>query len=278
MTIALTRHLTPTKKGTQLFAYGKPVKSCGPFLLLIGTLFLANGHPVAAAPEGDARDLVKRVMEALPRVPFTSTLTLTTAQGVRQFALHHKFIDGARDSYLELTAPEELKGIRFLFLERVNAPADQYMKLATSKTLMRVADEVRTQPFLGSTFYIADLVTPPLDNFTYKLVGEEQILGRRALLVEAAPKDPKKEIYGKTIMGLDPQDLLVLRRQFYDHDGQILKVWTVESIEKVDGIWTMTKQRMTNTQANEQSRLEVQAIKYNVELPDAMFTPKYLLH
>lgn len=247
-------------------------------VLIMGTVFLATGRPVAAADTFDARDLVKRVMEALPRVPFTSKLTLTTPQGVRQLELHHKFIDGARDSYLELAAPEELRGIRFLFLERINAPADQYMKLASSKTLIRVADEVRTQPFLGATFYIADLVTPALDDFTYKLVGEEEILGRRALLVEATPKDPKKEIYGKTIMGLDPQDLLVLRRQFYDHDGQILKVWTVETVERVDGIWTMMKQRMTNTQTTEQSRLEVQAIKYNVELPDSMFTPKYLLH
>ena len=41
---------------------------------------------------------------------------------------------------------------------------------------------------------------------------------------------------------------------------------------------TLKTQRMTNAQTNEQSRLEVQSIKYNVDLPDSMFVPKYLLH
>lgn len=238
---------------------------------------LAVAHP-ATAQEMDARELVKRVMEALPKVAFTSKVNLTTPSGPRLIELNHKFVDGARASFLELVAPEELKGIRFLFLERLNAPSEQYMKVAAAKTIVRVANEVRKQPFLSSTFYIADLIEPPLDDSTYKYVGEETLLGRRCMLVEATPKDPSKAIYGKTILALDPKDLLALRRQFYDHKGQILKVWTVETVEKIDDIWTLKQQRMTNTQTDEQSRLEVQEIKYNVELPDSMFVPKFLLH
>ena len=244
---------------------------------LVLTLVLAVGGP-ALAQDGDARDLVKRVFDALPKIPFVAKLALTTPQGGREVELDHKFIDGARASYLELTAPEDLKGIRFLFLQRIDGPSEQYMKIAASRTFVRVADEVRKQPFLGSTFYISDLVEPPLDAFTYKFVGEDQVLGRKVMLVESTPKDPKKEIYSKTIMALDPKDLLALRRQFYDQKGQILKVWTVEKVEKKDGNWTLMEQRMTNSQTNEQSRLEVKDVKFNVDLPDSMFTPKYLLH
>lgn len=243
----------------------------------LAAVVLAAAGPVAAQ-EMDARELVKRVMEALPRATFTSKLELTTPAGPRLIELNHKFVDGARASFLELLAPEQLKGIRFLFLERTNAPSEQYMKVAAAKTIVRVANEVRKQPFLNSTFYIADLIEPPLDDYTYKYAGEENLLGRRCMLVEATPKDPAKAIYGKTILALDPKDLLALRRQFYDHKGEILKVWTVEKVEKIDGIWTLKQQRMTNAQTNEQSRIEVQEIKYNVDLPDSMFVPKYLLH
>jgi outer membrane lipoprotein-sorting protein len=242
----------------------------------IGLLMIA-GLP-AAAQEGDARDLVKRVMEALPKVPFVAHLSVSTPQGPREVELDHKFVNGARASYLELTAPEDLKGIRFLFLQRIDGPSEQYMKIAAAKTFVRVAEEVRKQPFLGSTFYISDLVEPPLDVFDYKFVGEDKVLDRRVMLVEATPKDPSKEVYGKTIMALDPKDLLALRRQFYDHKGAIFKVWTVEKVEKKEGNWVLMEQRMTNSQSNETSRLTVKDVKFNVELPDTMFTPKYLLH
>ncbi|MCK6556527.1 outer membrane lipoprotein-sorting protein [Candidatus Binatia bacterium] len=251
---------------------------CGAAALCAMTVtVLAAGRP-AAAQDVDARELVKRVMEALPKASFKSKVNLTTPSGPRLLELDHKFVDGARASYLELLAPEQLKGIRFLFVERLNAPSEQYMKVAAAKTIVRVANEVRKQPFLNSTFYIADLIEPALDDSTYKYVGEENLLGRRCMLVEATPKDPEKAIYGKTVLALDPKDLLALRRQFYDHKGKILKVWTVETVEKIDGIWTLKQQRMTNTQTEEQSRIDVQEIKYNVELPDSMFVPKYLLH
>lgn len=240
-------------------------------------VLLAASAPVRAQ-ENDARTLVKKVLDALPKVPFKAKLTVTTPQGAREVELDHKFVDGARASYLELLSPEDLKGIRFLFLERLDAPSEQYMKVAASRTFVRVADEVRKQPFLGSTFYISDLIEPPIDAFTYKFVGEDKVLGRSVMLVEATPKDPAKQVYGKTIMALDPKDLLALRRQFYDHKGQIQKVWTVDKVEKIDGNWTLVDQRMTNSQTNEQSRLEVKDVKFNVDLPDSMFAPKYLLH
>jgi outer membrane lipoprotein-sorting protein len=249
--------------------------ACGCFGL---SLLLMVTAATAGAEEADARALVQRVMDALPKVPFVAKLDLSTAQGSRTVELNHKFVDGARASYLELVAPEDLKGIRFLFLERTTGPSEQYMKVAAARTFVRVADEVRKQPFLGSTFYISDLIEPPIDAFTYKFIGEDKVLDRQAMLVEAVPKKPNEQLYGRIVMALDPKDLLVLRRQFYDHKGQILKVWTVEKIEKIDGTWTLMEHRMRNTQTEESSRLTIKEIKYNVELPDAMFTPKYLLH
>jgi len=243
---------------------------------LLAGLAVTNVAP-AYAEEGDARDLVKRALDALPKTSFTANLKLTTPQGVRDLTLNHKLVDGARSSYLEVVAPPELQGIRFLFLEKTGGPPEQYMKVAAAKTVVRIADEVRKQPFLGSTFYVADLVEPAIDDFTYKYAGEFEVLGRKTMLVEAVPKNPEKEVYSKTVFAIDPKDLLVLRRQFFDQKGAVVKVWTVEKVEKVDGYWTIMDQRMTNVQNNEQSRLAVEEVKYNVELPDRMFTPKFLL-
>jgi negative regulator of sigma E activity len=245
-------------------------------VLAVGVL-LAFGVPSATAEDGEARGMVKRVMDALPKVPFVAKLKLTTDQGGREIRLSHKLVQGARASYLEVVAPESLQGMRFLFLERVGGLAEQYIKIAGARNAVRVADQIRKQPFLESAFYVSDLVEPPLDVFTYRFTGEEQLLGRNCKLIEAVPKNPEEGVYGRTVVAVDPSDLLVLRRQFFDGKGNLLKVWTIEKVEKIDGIWTLTQQRMENVQDHATSRLEVAEIKYNVELPDTMFAPTYLL-
>lgn len=230
---------------------------------------------VRAADDG-ARDLVQKVADALPKVPFDAKVSLTTAQGRRDMELKQKIIGDARMGYLEVVGPADLQGIRHLFIESKTEPPKQYLKLTASKSIVRVADEVRSQPFLGSTFYIADLVDPPIDDYTHTLAGEAEVAGRHCKLVQSVPKDPAKQIYGKIVTAIDPKDLVALRREFFDKKGQALKVWQVEKLEKIDGFWTPKIQDMRNSQDKAESRLEVTAIQYNANLDDKVFTPEYL--
>ena len=204
-------------------------------------------------------------------------LTLSSADvAPRELQLNRKFVDGAHGSYLEVTAPDELEGIRFLFIERAHQPNEQYIKVKASRNPVRVQEGIRTQPFLGSAFYVSDLVLPVVDNFTYKNIGKDVVGGRSVTLVEMTPKDPEKEVYGKTILALDPKDLLIMRREFFDRKGDKVKVWTIDKVDQIDGIWTLTGQEMQDLKTKLKSRLDVSDVKYNAELPDVMFTPKYL--
>jgi len=225
----------------------------------------------------DARALVKGAVDALPRKPFTAKLVLTPAkEPARELRLDHKVVEGARASYLEVTAPDQLEGIRFLFLEHTNAEPEQYIKIAAARNAVKVKDQVRKQPFLESDFYVSDLVEPPVDAYTYKLVGEEELLGRKAKLVEAVPKNSANEIYGKSVIAIDPTDMLILKRTFYDLSGKVQKVWIIDQVEKVDGVWTIRDQRMTTVADGTTSRLQTPEIEYDVDLKDSMFTPEYL--
>src|SRR5690606_32754654 len=132
------------------------------------------------------------------------------------------------------------------------------------------------QPFLESDFYVSDLVEPNLDAYEFKFVGEEELLGRKTKLVEMVPKNSANEIYGKTVVAIDPNDLLILKRSFYDLKGNLLKVWTIDEVEQVDGVWTIRKQTMTTVPQNTSSKLETPEIKYDVELKDSTFTPEHL--
>jgi outer membrane lipoprotein-sorting protein/D-Tyr-tRNAtyr deacylase len=248
----------------------KRILTVAAFLLLVGVQ--------ARADDEAARQLVKKVLDALPKEPFVASIKLSVAdEAARSLGVSQKIIAGSRASYLEVVGPEELAGIRFLFLQPTDGPAEQYIKVPASRVAVQVSDEIRTQPFLGSAFYVSDLVEPELGYFTYSFVGEEELLGRKCKLVEAKPKKPGDEIYGRTVLALDPNDLLILRRQFYDRDDKLIKVWTIEKVDKVDGHWTMLEQKMENLKDKAVSELDVETIKYGADLDDKMFTPKYLL-
>lgn len=248
-----------------------------PVIAAMVATFMFGAATRVPAQDEDAGALVKSVLDALPKIPFSSKLTLTTPQGNRKIDMNSKRVGDARASYLEVVAPEALQGIRFLFLEKDGAPPEQYIKVASARNAIRVADQVRRQPFLESAFYVSDMVEPDLNAYTFRFVGGDEIGGRACRLVEMTPKKPDAEVYSKTVLALDPKDRLVMRRQFFDKKGELHKVWTVRKVEKVDGIWTMLLHEMDNVAEKVTSRLEVNEIKYNVDLADTMFTPKYLL-
>jgi hypothetical protein len=231
----------------------------------------------AGAEEDGAHELVKRVLEAVPKVPLTAQATLTSDRGwTRELSLSRAFVKGADVSYLEVTAPLDLKDSRFLLFDRVDGRDEQFMYVPQVKRAMQIADETRKQPFLGSDFYVSDMVRPELAAFSYRFSGEEKIGDRATRLVEAVPKNPEGELYGKTISAIDPVDLLVVRVQFFDPKGTLIKVWALEKVEKVDGMWTPIVQRMTSVVEGHESRLTLTEVKYNADLPTDIFNRSYL--
>ena len=252
--------------------YCTPVIGCA-FAL---TMSLMIGR--AAVADDMARAAVKQALESLPTQSFSAHLRLTTNDAsVRQLDLHHKIVDGARATYLEVVAPPDLAGIRFLFLHRIDRPPLQYIKVAASRRHVLVSEEARNQPFLDSTYAVADVIEPELDAFTYRLTGEGEVEGRRCQFIEALPREPKKQVYGKTVVAIDLADHLVLRRELYDSEEKLLKVALAERVDRIDGQWTILRQQMKNLADGRVSRLEVTEIRYGVELPDDMFQPAYLL-
>jgi len=234
--------------------------------------------PAIANDAAEARELALRAVRALPDASFVAKITLTTNQGVRHLELKQmRREDGARLGYLEVTGPEDLAGIRHLFIEPTDGePPQQYLKLTASRSIVRVSADTRSQPFLGSTFYIADLVEPPFDRYDYRTVGAVELHGRNCKLVEATPKTPGDEPYAKIVAAIDPRDNLVLRRQFYDDSGALLKTWQVEKLVRVQGVWTPLVQDMRNLKEGTESRLETTEIEYGATIPAEVFTPEYL--
>lgn len=232
----------------------------------------------ATAAEDDPRKLIERVISSLPDATMYASVELSSSRGwTRTLEIRGKRVDDAVASYIEVTGPQDVKDTRFLFFERVNAPDEQHMYIPLVKRAIQIADETRKQAFLGSDFYVSDLVAPEVDSYTYRFVGDDEVLGRKCRLVESVPKDLERAVYGKSVGCVDTGDLIVLRTELFDKKGDLIKVWAMKKLQKIDGFWTPLEQEMVNVKDNTSSTITVKQIKYNVELPDDIFSRARLL-
>lgn len=246
-------------------------------LLGLGCLFVAL-LPAGGRAEDAARDLARRVADAAYEGPFVADLMLTTTGAMeRRLTMSGTRLgDGEVVRYMEVTAPFNLRGTRYLLFERTGERDEQFLYVPTMKRVMRLSETTRREPFLGSTFYLVDLVRPGLDEFVYGFVGDETVQGRPCRLVEATPKVPDQAFYGRSVFAVDPADLVVLRIELFDADGEPLKVLHIDALERREGHWTATRQRMVNLPANESSTLVVERIDYDATLPAETFTVGHL--
>lgn len=239
---------------------------------------LLAAHAMPGRADESALDLMTRVRDAAPKTPFLAKGKITSDRGLtRELELSHKQMGNDIDaSYMEVTAPMDLKDTRFLFFDHKTGRDEQFIYVPAAKRAIQVGGQTRKQSFLGSEFYVGDFAQPELDAFTYSFVGEEDAGGRHCKLVQAVSKNPEDALYSKSIAAVDPTDLLVMRTQLFDDKGKLQKVWTIEKLEKIDGIWTPLRQKIEDVQEKHWSELEMSDIKYNAQLPDETFNRSYL--
>jgi hypothetical protein len=243
------------------------------------TLLGAGGAPACAqAADDDARGLMQRVVDAMPDVPFVAKMKLTTPGKLeREFTSYSMPLSDILDGrYMEVTAPFDVKDVRYLFYERSKGNDEQFTYLPLLRRVIRLSEKTRREPFLGSTFYVNDMIAPSIDDFTYRFVGEEEIRQRRCRLIESLPRNPKREMYGKTVFAVDPSDLVILRFQLFDQEMKPAKVLTTERLEKVDGFWTPLLQRMEDQRDDTESLLETVEITYRAPIGDESFDLAYI--
>jgi len=239
-------------------------------LALAGVVLLcaATGRSEEESP----RDLFKRIVDNIPKAPFVAKMTLTNRGSVRELELSHKQLNEKTfASLLAVTSPQDVAGTRFLIVEHTDAPDEQYIRVPGVSRVVRLVSDSRGQSLLGSEFSVSDLTLPAPDALDLSYAGNESVKGRACKLVDVVARPEAQWQYTKARYAIDPVDLVIMRTELFDEKGP-LKLWTLDKLERIDGIWTPVDQQMKNVRDNIQSQLVIHEVRYHVDLPDEMFT------
>ena len=174
-------------------------------------------------------------------------------------------------------APASVKNTRFLVMEKEgDADDDQWIYLPAMQRVRRIASSEGSSSFMGSDFSYDDMSSRDIDDYSYKILGEESIDGVPCYKVEVLPEDLDDDQYSKLITWVDKELWVNRKVEMYDKKEKLEKVLNVERLEAVQGYQTPIITRMSNVQNGHSTLLTVKKFVYNESFPESIFSTRFL--
>ena len=174
------------------------------------------------------------------------------------------------------THPIELHRSGYLVIHRRDAPDDQFVYRASTRRIQRV--NLRRQAVFGTDFSFEDLIPPEIDDFVYRRASDLDWEGRPVLVIEARPRADSDSAYAKIESWVDAERFVPLRARYWDrHDIEIKELRVEpESVERFDDVWVPRRSTMHDLRSGGYTRLHVEELLPNAELPRSVFDVRRL--
>ncbi len=159
---------------------------------------------------------------------------------------------------------------------------DQWLYLPELRKTKRIASSSKSQSFMGTDFSYADMTRRVLEEWNYRLLGEREVRGKPAWLVEATPASKTIEQrygYEKSVLFVRKDIDMVVRAVHWVKDGGRLKYLDMVDLQRIDGVWTaieLDMRTVRNEKTEHRTVLRLEDVRYGQELDEELFTLRRL--
>ena len=178
---------------------------------------------------------------------------------------------GASKSILRFTAPPEVKGVALLIVNHTDRASDQWMWTPAIERDRRIALQDRSTRFFGTDFSFEDLEERDVNQYDYKLVGEETIDGAACWKIESKPKEAKSSQYTSLMLAIREDNYVTVQIESFVKDKLVRRIHYSE-LEKIDAIWTPRTVEVLDVGRNSRTVLKLEKLQYNTPMKDEDFT------
>lgn len=185
---------------------------------------------------------------------------------------------GDNKGLVKFLAPGDVKDTALLTREE-NGNENMWLYLPSIGNVNKIASHSKSGNFMGTDFSYNDIDMVGGSNYkndyNSELIGEEKINGDLCYKLTAVPT--KESInYSEMKMWVRKDDFMPLKLKFYDSDGNLHKRMINKNYRNIDSHLTPETITMEDVQKGSKTILKLKEVKYNVELPDSIFTTRYL--
>lgn len=121
---------------------------------------------------------------------------------------------------------------------------------------------------MGSDFSNKDISksTDILDQYDHRLIGQSQQDGYTVYTIEAIPHEDAAIVWGKEILKIR-DDFVLLEEQYWDQDGELVKVMKARDIAEMGGRSVARVLRMGKLETpDERTEMTVSAIEFDLSI------------
>lgn len=167
--------------------------------------------------------------------------------------------------------PLDVKGTVFLNFTHAIEPDDQWMYLPKLSKVKRIRSRNKSGPFMGSEFAFEDMSSFEVEKYDFKYLGDETYEGQASFVIEQVPNDENSG-YSKQKVWVDKEHYRVLKIEFYDRKGSLLKEMVNLDFELYLGkYWRPMRVEMFNEQNGKSTELITHELNFNTGLSDNDF-------
>lgn len=177
---------------------------------------------------------------------------------------------------LEFRQPAAVAGTRFLTMDTGKGGSNQWIFLPSLGKVRRIAGSEGSGNFMNTDFSYDDIASmdrdPDLDS--HSMLREENFSGKACYVIESRPKDSSYQ-YGRMVQWIDKANRIIHKIELYDKKDVHVKTLEILEVKEVQGRLSPMKTRMT-TAGGGNTVINVEIIKYDDPIPEAVFTTGYL--
>ncbi len=238
----------------------------------------ATSSTVAISKE-DAEKLIKRLatQDGCKDSTAEMRMSFTDSEGKSQqmdFRLQRKY-DGAKVSTLvTILAPKEEGEKALLALAEAGKPTDAVSYLAGLKKIAHLKSD-NPLNFRGSKSTVQEMLGIELDSYEVGEIKAVDSSGEVNIHLEAKPNLNLAYPQINAIFG--GKDKLIRRFELLDAKGEKIKTITAAEVKAVQNYQTITKMEIEDHKNNLKLIAETRNIKYDSNLPAAIFTEENLI-
>ena len=237
-------------------------------LVLIVSIFIPAG--VSAAEPANAKELVKLAMDHWRGVTSYSEMTMTIHRADWQRSMSMRaWSEGDKFSLVRVIEPKKDAGNGTLL--RGN---DMWSYSPKINRIIKIPSSMMNQGWMGSDFSNKDVSksTDILDQYDHFLSDRSEENGHMVYTIDAIPHEDAATVWGKEVLRIR-DDYVLLEEQFWDQDGQLVKVMRANDIAQMGGRAVARVLRMGKLETpDDWTELTVSAIEFDLELPAGVFT------
>ncbi|MCK4408683.1 MAG: outer membrane lipoprotein-sorting protein [Candidatus Eisenbacteria sp.] len=250
--------------------------------LVAGSVPAEEPSGLELAEEPSALELVESVYNRPDGEDMQSRLTMTLINSrgdkrVREIRQFMKDFGDVEKKVMFFEFPADVRNTSFMNWSymTIGEDDDQWIYLPALKKVKRISSDSKGDYFMGSDFTYDDLGDRHPSSDTHTVLGYENVNGEPCYVVQSVPIE-EEYIYGRTVSWIVADKWVVVKKDFYDEDDELLKTLTVDEYGDVDGYWVVTRSTMYHIQRDHTTTMVLDDVQLDTGIPDGRFTERMM--